>query len=706
MKSAKLMPCKAWRGLRFAGAAGFFFAPAAALAFVSSAGHFPAVKTSSPPPLSAVATAPVWQRALTARDFIDFSNRRAAEYATTAYFLYDDTNLYVAFHCAQGGVPITAAQRIDHAGVGSDDHVSFDIDTSGNGSRTYTFRVNPIGIHDESSSENTRYAPPWQSLASVGRSGDYDVMMVIPLSDIRAQAAPVQQWRFNFERFIAARNVDYTWAYQPVMQNTTSVQFWPWLTQIRIASAARPKPQADAFVLESAGSQRNVFQNGIGEFQQQSPRVAGLDVTYPFTNTLAFVGTLNPDFSNVEEDQTSIQPQEFQKAYQEYRPFFSQGAQYINAVPQIGAFGGSSMFYTPSIGIFNRGLKVEGTAGQNAVGLLNVVGPGLDDDALGYAFTTPNGDAGVSTEDVVANHDGVRDETGGYGLARINPHSGETTQVEFASESNTLTGAAHDFNVTEGLHNQHFNLAAFYRDTSPGYGPIDGYTAINDARGPALTAGYNGTGSARSPVLSYTASVTSDRYLATDGSVHEADINAFYNLQFRDLVSLQGFFGPSELQVAPGVIDSFNRRQIQLGYRESTPQPVTLGYTWGPFSGFYVQQTNAGATRVFGAYDAAIEYDGNIERTSAGGPIFNSQWLRRLTVSRSFGHDSSIGIALRSINGTGGFALPGTNFSLLYQKRFPNQDLLYLEYGTPAAVQTLHRLIVKYVFHAGGGSGT
>lgn len=75
-------------------------------------------------------------------------------------------------------------------------------------------------------------------------------------------------------------------------------------------------------------------------------------------------------------------------------------------------------------------------------------------------------------------------------------------------------------------------------------------------------------------------------------------------------------------------------------------------------------------------------------------------------LSRSFGNNATIGIALRAINGTGGFAEPGTNLSLLYETRLKNQDLLYVEYGTSAASQTLHRFIVKYVFHAGGSTGT
>ena len=675
------------------------------LGAVTHAESFTAVKATSPPSIHAIDAQ--WHTGVAAGEFYDFTDRRPARYATQAYVLYDDRNVYVAFACSQAGAPITAAQRVDNAGVGSDDHVGFGIDTAGNGSRTYTFRANPLGVHDESSSENARYAPSWQSFAYIDGSGNYRVFFVVPLRAIRTQGTSVQRWRFNFERFVAAANADETWAYEPAMQNISSVQYWPWLSGIRLAGNARPKAQADAYVLQSAGSQHNIFQNGIGQFERMNPRFAGLDVTYPFTSTLAFVGTLNPDFSNVEQDQTTIQLQEFAKTYQEYRPFFAQGAQYINALPSIGVFGGNTMFYTPSIGVFNRGLKVEGTMGNSALGVLNVVGPDVDDNAAGYSYTTDNGAFSLSAQSVLANHPGIRDETAGVGMQRLNRHSGEQTQIEYASNNDdTSTASAHDFNFSEGLQNQHFTALAYYRDTSAGYAPIDGYTAVSDARGPALKLGYAGTGSASSPLLSYNFNVFGDRYLAADGTVREADINAFYNVQFKNLFSIQGFFGPSELQTSPGVIQWFNRRQIQFGYALGTPQPILAAYTWGPFAGGYVQQTQLSYARFFGRYNFSFEYDGSIERPSAGAAISNSQWLRRFVASRSFGRDASVGFAFRNINGTGGFAQPGTNLSMLYQQRFANQDLLYVEFGTPAASQTLHRLIFKYVFHTGGETGT
>ncbi len=682
------------------------FGAATAYAF-GAVGHrteIPAVKTAVAPPLDPSLRSPLWQKAVTARDFIDFSTLRAASMTTTAYLLYDDRNLYVAFRCEQR-VPITASQTIDNASVSTDDHVTIWIDTSGTGARTYAFSATPHGVHSESSSENARYAPPWRSVAAA-YDGGYTVMMVIPLSDLRSQAGPNERWRINFERYVAATNSDYSWAFEPSQTNASTPQNWPLLTGIHLAAnATRPHPYADVYALESAGSDRDRFQNGIGQFKRISPRVAGIDVTYPVTDTLALVGTYNPDFSNVEEDQTAISPQEFARVYNEYRPFFAQGAQYINAVPQISLFGGGdSMFYTPSIGIFNSGLKAEGTIGRNAIGALNVAGPSFDDAAYGYAYTTPDNALTLSSEGVFARHDALNDDTVGFGASQTNRHSGQFTDAFFGSESGMAVVNAGPSRATifaEGLRNAHILIEGIYQNVGSGYAPIDGYTAINDIRGPGAIAQYSGVGSARSGIQSYSLSVFGDRYLDRLGNVHEADVNAFYRLSFKNLFSISGFAGPSELGQY-----TYNRRQVSLGYGDNTPSPMSVSYTWGPFGGLYVQQTAASITRVIGPYGISFEYDGNVERLGAGGPIRDSQWLRRVAFSRTFGRNASIAINLRSINGTGGFATPGTNVALLYQQRFANQDMLYLEYGTPAAPQTLHRFIVKYVFHVGGATGT
>ena len=669
-----------------------------------------AVKATTPPPLDAASLAGGWQSALKADTFENFTTRQPAKYQTDAYFLYDDKNLYVAFHAVQTGTPIVATQNVDNAGVATDDHVTFELDTSGNGSRVYTFRATPKGVHDESSSENARYAPDWTSLATIAPNGDYNVVMVIPLADIRAQSAPVQRWKMNFARFIAATNDQYTWAYEAPQTGPGDPSYWPTIVGVRLAgSATRPQPHADLYALGSAGSDHRTFQNGIGNFVQTNPRSIGIDATYPLTNTLAFVATLNPDFSNVEQDQTSIAPQMFQRQYQEYRPFFAQGAQYINALPSVSVNGiADTLLYTPGIGIFNRGLKLEGTAGQNAIGLLNVSGDGFNDSAFGYAHHNLSQTFSYGAEAVLANHTDQHDASTGIFMNRSNAHSGEFTIAKMENEQNSILGSSTSLFASEGIQSAQYFAAVDYRDVSPNFNPLDGYTSFNDIRGPRFLAQYNGVGRKGGMLKQWYASGIIDRFFDRAGQVREYDANVSIGATLLNNLSLNLSGGPSGLRFdesPSGSVVPFSLRQLSLGYRDGTPSPVDVGYTWGPFGGGYLQQATFSTARQFGLYGVSFEYDGTVERGAA--IPYDTQWLRRFSLTRAFGRSASLAIGLRSANGNGGFATAGTNLALSYHKRFANLDELYVDYGTPAAPgNTIHRLIVKFVFHAGGQSGT
>jgi hypothetical protein len=672
--------------------------------------RFAAVKTTTPPPLDASLSSPVWQNALKVSLSESFTLRRPAQHSTLVYLLYDEKNLYVGVHAEQAGTPIVASQTVDNAGVLNDDHVSVLIDPTGNGSRYYTFRITARGIRDEASSENARYAPDWAGTAKVFSNGNYNVMMIIPFADIRAQGAAVQRWRMNFDRYVAANSDQYTWAYEPAQTSPSSPQFWPLIDGIRIASSAvRPAPHADVFGLTSMGGDHNVFATTYGNFAQTKPRTLGVDLTYPLSNTLAFVGTLNPDFSNVEQDQTTIAPQQFQRNLTEYRPFFAQGAQYINAVPQVGVNGiADTLFYTPSIGIFSRGLKLEGTAGNNSIGLLNVIGDGFNDSAFGYSYATANRTLVLSTESVFANHNGVRDQVSGLGAKYANARSGVFSILREEGEQNSLTGSSRDFFASEGITTTTTFFAIDYRDVAANFAPLDGYTSINDIKGPRLLYTYSGVGPKQSAIKSWQASAIVDRYVDHSGQVREYDANYGGGVTLNNQLSFNMYSGPSAVRFTPGSAGSltpFTLTQISVGYKDGTPSPIDASYSWGPFGGFYLQQMTASMSRQLGAYGVSLEYDGTLEHSTTGAAL-DSQWLRRISLTRSFGRSTSLALGLRAINGQGGYAVPGTNLALSFNHRFANQDQLYLDYGAPAAPQTLHRFIMKYVFHMGGGTGT
>ncbi|HWT04837.1 MAG TPA: hypothetical protein VN224_03700, partial [Xanthomonadales bacterium] len=87
--------------------------------------------------------------------------------------------------------------------------------------------------------------------------------------------------------------------------------------------------------------------------------------------------------------------------------------------------------------------------------------------------------------------------------------------------------------------------------------------------------------------------------------------------------------------------------------------------------------------------------------------LLDSQWLRRVSVGVPIDAESNLSISLRSINGLGGFApQAGTNLAFAYHRRFGNGNEVFLNYGTPAAFTTLHRFVLKLVFHVNGDAGT
>lgn len=722
------MPRSATRHALFAVTALFVAAallPLPAGAWVAHSVGVDAVKVTTPPKLDPTLSDPAWREGVVFDNFYDYTNQRPAKQATTAYLLYDDDNLYVAVHCQQDGVPITATQHVDHAGVATDDHVSLNLETSGSGARVYQFRANPHGVHDEFSSENARYAPDWQSTTTILPNGDWNLIMVIPLKVLRAQGALKQNWQIDIVRFVAATNDEYTWAYDQTMQSVGSSQYWPHLVGLEIpAAASRPKPRAEIYALGTGGADRGTFQNGIGEFQPLRPRPYGVDVTLPLTNTLAFVGTLNPDFSNVEQDQTTIAPQEFQRQYNEYRPFFAQGANYINALPGVNINSNDIQFYSSKIGVFDRGLKIEGTQGLGQMGLLNVTGDGFDDTAFGYAYNRPDNSLTLAVDGVAANHTGIRDDTFGFAAATTNPRNGIFALAKITMDRGTSINTptqADDFQLGAGLQNAHTSALVKYADIGPQYNPLDGFLQLSDLRGPQFFYQYSGNGPKDTLIKSYQLLFGADRFVDRSGASHQSDVFSNASVTFKDLVTLQYGQTTSELRfytkAYPAYTGSyvlpFNNQVLMFGYRDGTPAPIDASYSWGPFANnalqpVFLQQLSLSTSAQYRRWGLSLAYNGALEHAVANSaaPALDSQWLRSIALTRSFGKNASLAIGLREINGDGGYALPGTNLAVSYHQRFNNLDELYVDYGTPAAASTLNRLIVKYIFHFGGQTGT
>jgi hypothetical protein len=724
-------------------------------AATSSPQMFVAVQAPHPMALDPQLRDPAWaQGAINGSEFENLTTREPAVLPTSVSLLYDRQNLYIGFKAEQTGVPITATQTTNDVGFGLDDFVGVAIDTTGAGNDVYFFETTPKGVRYQQANENVRYDPRWQSAAQVDGSS-WTAQMIIPLNVLRIRPGAQNSWRLNFFRSIVARNEHYTWCFNGLMADGQVGQTWPAFTDARYwptfelsglsaAVAARPKPRAEMYGLESAGSERNQFEQANGTFLPQNVRTVGVDVTVPVTATVNLVGTLNPDFSNVETDQQTIVPQEFRRGLQENRPFFAQGATFFNpgSLVEWGSptSPNNQEFYSPDIGPFDRGASLEGTFGMQAFGILSFrgfdasTGNTFDDTAYGYQHALNDQSFEYWLKGVLAHHSLAGDDaTNDFGVLEHDYKSGWMWAIDHSMEHGSWVPDTHVADSSVGLlaiHKPNYLTFIAYGDISPNYNPIDGFTFNSDIHG--FQAYLNTTGAptwAKNDALT----VAGDRFFDRSGAIHEADAFAQLAATFKNGFSIDGLgpadgvlrsydipensdctgptIGSSFFTGFPCYLNGQNQRfnlfQSAFGYKDGTPAPIDASTSWGPFGANYTHLYSISTSRPLGQrFSLGLEYDGTDERSFATGEL-DSQWLRRVSLGESLGPDSNVSLSLRSINGLGGFSPSvGTDVALAYHRRFSSGNELFVNYGTPAAYATVHRFIVKYVLHTGGAAGT
>ncbi len=725
---------------------------ATASATVDASKSFPAISVDVAPPAALEFDKDPWSKATPLAGFETLTTRTpATRFPTTARIVFDKEHVYVAFHNTQTGAAITATQTTNNIGFGLDDFVGIGIDTTGNG-QSYFFETTPLGIRYQQSVESSKFNPQWTALAA-SFGGDWNALFVIPLNVLRTPNAPIQRWRFNLIRHIAANNENQTWAYDPQMNDGNfpsfgDARYWPYLDGVVVAGRAiKPKPRAEFYALESAGRDRNRYQQATGAFAPEGTRHVGLDLNVPLTGTIAFVGAIAPDFSNVEVDQATISPQEFRRGLSEYRPFFSQGAAFFRSVSSSSINSApNEIFYSPGIGPFDRGAKIEGTYKLEQFGALNVTGAGFDDTVIGLKHATPDRSFAYSVDAISAHHsDGnataygaaASDFTYDTTVTGRNGRSGFAYALDYGAErgsiSRTTPRLAYKSENFLDVSKANYEVFISYRDIGPKWNPIDGFTNVADIRGPGSFVNIHGTPGAGSVFKRIALFVYGDRVVDRSGAAHQADFFVAGDALFKNLFHISG--GPSFSALRfydggaslvgldggyrDGVTLPFNQHGFNLGYKEGTPTPYSASVSWGPFATFandgtirstYLRQYSAAASRPLGKrFTLGAEFDGTLEEFATANPrvaTHDGQELRRVSLGEALGADSNFAISLRSISGNGGFGVPGLDLAANYHRRFANNGELFLNYGTPAANSTVQRIIVKYVLRLGSAAGT
>src|SRR5438094_1825181 len=333
---------------------------------------FGVARASAPPKIDGILDDEAWQQApLVLGDWISYNPLYGEKlvFLTEVRLIYDDKNLYFAFHCfdPEPDRIRTTISRRDN--IFSDDWVGFSLDSANTGQTSYHLIVNPSGIQMDalntpSSGERWEADLLWDSAAKLTSDG-YVVEIKLPLQSIRFPGGNNVNMGILFWRRISRTGVSSSWPDIPPGQwvfNRHAHLVFGELHQRRLLEVL-PSLTHSITQLRAAQDRWNPWINDSN---------VGLNAKLGITSNVTLDTTINPDFSQVESDAFQVQVnQRYPIFYNEKRPFFMEGMGLFNIAGTGGDGNMRTAVHTRRIINPFWGTKLTGTAGKMTFGLLN-----------------------------------------------------------------------------------------------------------------------------------------------------------------------------------------------------------------------------------------------------------------------------------------------------------------------------------------------
>ena len=320
----------------------------------------------------------VWKTAAIFKDFLQTQpgENIAPSHPTEVRIGYTSTHLYFGFRAwdEPGKVRATVAKRDD---IFDDDNVGISLDTFNDKRKSYLLNFNPLGIQaDGAFSEGSFNNDEDYSLDIVMESkgtvvdDGYIVEVAVPFKSLRFEAGKGKIWGLHLSRRIKhANNEQNSW--MPISRDQNGfLNQEGHITGLEDISTEHNLEITPSLTVSESGRRVSALPAGIlspndpGRFVNQPINLdPGLTLKYGLTPNISLDFTINPDFAQVEADQTVVTAnQRFPIFFEEKRPFFLEGIQ---------------IFQTPLSPLNTRSIidpdyaaKLSGKRGRNSFGLM------------------------------------------------------------------------------------------------------------------------------------------------------------------------------------------------------------------------------------------------------------------------------------------------------------------------------------------------
>lgn len=299
-------------------------------------------RLAAPPTLDGAIEADEYRDAIHFDGLVDANTGGAAPEGGTFYLGYDVQFIYFAAKLVdKRPSTIQATEFRTNVSLEGNDTVTFQLDTFDKLADFNRFTMNARGATNIDIAGGRAAKREWLGdFAAKGRvtAEGWEVEARIPWNVMRLPAKGAHDLRFNVFRRHRRLQREYAWSqtWNGLVQN-----FGRWKA-VDLPAALPPRLQALPYVYGGLDDKTGLVAN------------AGLDLRYPLSRDLDLVGTVNPDFRNVERGILSLDFSYFERLADETRPFFLEGGGYF------GVYDSGGLFAPQRIGNFDAGVKTFG----------------------------------------------------------------------------------------------------------------------------------------------------------------------------------------------------------------------------------------------------------------------------------------------------------------------------------------------------------
>jgi len=307
---------------------------------------------------------------------------------TEVLLTYDQKNLYAAFRCYDHDPSAIRAHLRDRDTLGGDDWIALIFDTFNDQRRSFDFIVTAQGVQfdqiETQSGEDNGWDTIWDCASKITDWG-YAVEIAIPFSSLRFQRKEGPQiWGFDAVRRYPR---DHPYHIGLFPRDRSNNCYLCQAVKIKGFEGANPgrNIEINPTFIAVRTDERPDFPEGSLEKRDQDAEF-GLTARWGITPNMTFNFTGNPDFSQVEADALQLDINEpFALFYPERRPFFTEGADFFNAL--------ESIIYTRTMRDPSWGFKLTGKEGANTIGAY-----GVRDERTNLIFPGSQGSSSTSLD--------------------------------------------------------------------------------------------------------------------------------------------------------------------------------------------------------------------------------------------------------------------------------------------------------------------